>query len=65
MFGVWNDVQKRFVFGIKEPSAQKAWKALYKKIYKDAYKYRYFIRVIPDGWVNPANPNYKKEVKKK
>lgn len=60
-FGIWNDVQKRFVFGINEESANRARHELQRKIGKDAYKWRYEVRVIPQNWRNPENPNYKNQ----
>lgn len=60
-FGIWNDVQKRFVFGINEESANRARRELQRKIGKDAYKWRYEVRVIPQNWHNPENPNYKNQ----
>lgn len=60
-FGIWNDVQKRFVFGINEESANRARHELQRKIGKDAYKWRYEVRVIPQNWHNPENPNYKNQ----
>ena len=57
-YGIWNSVQKRFVFGIKESSKKKAIKALENKVGIDVYKWRYSIRTIPENWRNPKNPNY-------
>jgi hypothetical protein len=59
-FGVWNGVQKRFVFGINEDSPKKAAQKLRDKIGKDSMKWRYEVRTIPPNWHNPVNPNYKK-----
>jgi hypothetical protein len=58
LYGVWNDVQKRFVFGIKETSPRGAEKALFRRIGKDAYRWRYSIKQIPRNWRNPSNPNW-------
>ena len=58
MYGVWNDMQKRFVFGIKETSPRRAEKALFHRIGKSAYKWRYSIKKIPSNWRNPPNPNW-------
>lgn len=60
MYGVFNAVQKRFVFGIQEQTARAAERALFKRIGKDAYKWRYEIRKIPANWHNPKNPNWVK-----
>ena len=58
-YGIWNDVQKQFVFGINEDSKNRAMRELQRKIGKDAFKWRYEVRVIPQNWHNPENPNYK------
>lgn len=63
MYGIWNDVQKRFVFGIRTNTAEGAYRELKKRIGKDYYKWRYSARPIPPGWLNPKNPNYRKKVK--
>lgn len=46
MYGVWNAVQKRFVFGIAEETPGRAQRALFHKIGKGAYKWRYEVRKI-------------------
>ncbi len=61
MFGIWNDMEKRFVFGIRESSAMKAEQAFFRKVGKTAYKWRFEVRVISKGWVNPKNPHYMKK----
>ena len=58
LYGVWNDMQKRFVFGIKETSPRGAEKALFRRIGKGAYRWRYSIKQIPRNWRNPPNPNW-------
>jgi hypothetical protein len=40
-YGIWSCVSHKFVFGINEPSKNKAWDALERKIGKDSYKYRW------------------------
>ena len=55
-YGIWNDITKRFVFGIREKTPRDAVNRLFKKTGKDAYCYRYQFRRIPDDWVNPPNP---------
>lgn len=60
-YGVWNNMQKRFVFGIKETSPRQASKALFRRIGKDAYRWRYSIREIPRNWRNPPNPTWPKK----
>lgn len=55
-FGIWNSVDKRFVFGINEPSYQKAIRAFKRKVGNLSYCYRYMPREIPDGFENPPNP---------
>lgn len=59
-YGVWNDMQKRFVFGIVKDTPRAAQKALFVRIGKGAYRWRYSIRKIPVGWQNPRNPNWPK-----
>ena len=61
LYGIWNDMQKRFVFGIKETSPQRASKALFRRIGKGAYRWRYSIKAIPRNWRNPPNPNWPKK----
>lgn len=58
MYGVWNAMQKRFVFGIAEETPGRAQRALFHRIGKSAYKWRYEVRKIPRDWHNPPNPNY-------
>ncbi len=58
LYGVWNDMQKRFVFGIVETTLRWAQKALFRRIGKSAYKWRYSIKKIPSNWRNPPNPNW-------
>lgn len=61
MYGIWNAVEKRFVFGIREESAAKAEKAFFHKVGKTAYKWRFGPRIIPEGWNNPKNKHYMKK----
>ena len=61
MFGIWNDVEKRFVFGIREKTAEKAVNAFFHKVGKTAYKWRFEPRFIPKNWVNPKNKHYVKK----
>lgn len=58
LYGVWNDMQKRFVFGIVETTPRRAQKALFRRIGKNAYRWRYSIKKIPSNWRNPPNPNW-------
>ena len=55
VYGIWNGVTKRFVYGIRESSPRLADKKLRKVNPKGSYCYRYEARRIPDGWVNPQN----------
>lgn len=48
-WGVWSNWSKRWCFGIAEPTAKKARKALFAKIGKDAYKWRFEYKRIPPG----------------
>lgn len=56
IWGIWNSVDKRFVFGIREPSKQAALTAFKKKVGKLSYLYRYQPKVIPKDFKNPPNP---------
>jgi hypothetical protein len=46
-YGIYNTMQKRFQFGISEPSKRKAREALFKKIGYDAYKWRFEAKPLP------------------
>lgn len=46
IYGVFSVAQKKFVFGIAEPSKRRAWGRLYEKIGKDAYSWEYQARRI-------------------
>jgi len=41
MYGIYSNVSKKYVFGIREPSKTKAWKALRRKIGDDSRKWRF------------------------
>lgn len=56
-YGVWNCVTKRFCFGISAPTRDEAQVEFYKKAPgKAKYRWRYEVKPIPKGWVNPKNP---------
>lgn len=59
-YGIWNDVDERFVFGIREHSPAAALDKLLRKIGKLGYGWKFSVMVIPDGWRNPSNPHWKK-----
>jgi hypothetical protein len=61
MFGIWNDVEKRFVFGIRKATAKEAEKAFFNKVGRTAHKWRFSVREIPDNWINPKNTRYLKK----
>ena len=61
MYGIWNDIEKRFVFGISEPTPQNAEKEFFNRVGKTAHKWRFSVRVIPVNWVNPKNKHYLKK----
>ena len=61
MFGIWNDVEKRFVFGIRKATAKEAEKAFFSKVGRTAHKWRFSVREIPDNWVNSKNTHYLKK----
>lgn len=56
-WGIWNGVEKRFVFGIDAETKDKAWRAFAKATEGgDAmYKWRYEVRPIPIWFDNPRN----------
>lgn len=56
VYGIWNSMTKRFVFGIRQPTKGKALRSLRAEIGKDAHKWRYEVRTIPQGWENKKNP---------
>ena len=62
MYGIWNSVEKRFVFGVSEPTSNAAWKSFKKKVPQAIWrKWRYDVKPIPEGFRNAKNPRYKKE----
>jgi hypothetical protein len=61
MFGIWNNVEKRFVFGIRKATAKEAEKAFFSKMGRTAHKWRFSVREIPDNWINPKNTRYLKK----
>jgi len=64
IYGIWNGVEKRFVFGIKEPTAEKAWSEFTRKC-ASWRKYRFEVKPVPKDWVNPRNSRewYRREVR--
>ena len=52
-YGIWNGVDRRFVFGIREDTKGKAWKKFCSIAPEAARKWRYETRVIPKDWKNP------------
>lgn len=56
MYGIWNHIEKRFVFGIKEETKTKARNKFKSLVPREVYsKYRYETRIIPPDFVNPKN----------
>lgn len=55
-FGIWNAVDRRFVFGIDEPTP-KAAERRFREVCGSPL-WRYSVRRIPPGWKNPRNPMY-------
>jgi len=56
MWGIWNSITKRFVFGIVEATKGRAEREFKRKVGKDTYyKWRYEARRIPPNWKNPKN----------
>lgn len=54
VYGVWNSITKRFVYGIRESSEKRARAAL-RKATGGWRCYRYDVRRIPEGYENPIN----------
>lgn len=54
-FGIWSSIDRRFMFGIREPT-----KRLAKRAFIDRAGFHpswcHEIREVPDGWENPPNP---------
>lgn len=61
-YGVWNCVTKRFCFGIAAQTRDEARTEFCEKAPETAkYRYRYEVKPIPKGWVNPKNPLWRKD----
>jgi len=60
MYGIWNDIDKRFVFGISENTKSSALLKFSKVNPKGRYCHRYNARKIPEGWKNPSNKLYER-----
>lgn len=58
MCGVWNNVTKRFVFGIREETRKKVLVEFKKKVPNLWRYWRYEVREIPQHFKNPRNPLY-------
>ena len=56
-FGIWNSMEKRFIFGIAAETPRKAERA-FRKTCINWRKWRYEIKPIPEGFKNPRNPHY-------
>ena len=57
-YGIWNDVQKEFQFGIAEDTPQKAERKLFAKIGHDARKWRFEVREIKSDSKIQVPPRY-------
>lgn len=62
-YGVWNNVEKRFVFGIAAETPRKAERA-FRKTCINWRQWRYEIKPIPEGFKNPRNPHYAHLIRK-
>lgn len=62
-YGVWNSVEKRFVFGIAAETPRKAERA-FRKTCVNWRQWRYEIKPIPEGFKNPRNPHYAHLIRK-
>lgn len=58
MYGIWNGMTKRFVFGIREDTPNKALSVFRKKNPGGWRCWRYEVRKIPRNFKNPRNPLY-------
>lgn len=56
-YGIWNSIEKRFVFGIAAETPRKAERA-FRKTCINWRMWRYEIKPIPDDFKNPRNPHY-------
>ena len=57
MYGVWDDRNKRYVFGIAEVMPGKAWRK-FLKVCNNWRSFNYSTREISPGHKNPPNPRY-------
>lgn len=58
MYGVWNSVDKRFMYGIQAPTKEEAWNEFTDKC--PGWRcWRFEVKAIPKDWVNPKNLRYK------
>ena len=62
-YGVWNNAEKRFVFGIAAETPRKAERA-FRKACLNWREWRYEIKPIPEGFKNPRNPHYSHLIRK-
>lgn len=66
MFGIWNSCEKRFVFGISEPTKDRAWNEFQRVApFKATKKWRYEVREIQKDWKNPKNPFFERMYSKR
>lgn len=57
-WGIYNNVTRRYVYGIDKPTKAEAWEEFLRKYPCKYIPYRYNIRLIPKNWVNKPNPFY-------
>lgn len=55
-WGIWNCQERRFVFGISEPSKGRALRAFKRLVGKTSYHWKYEPRKIPANHKNKPNP---------
>lgn len=60
-WGIYNSVEKRFVYGIDKPTKADAVKEFRKKYPRKYVPYRYYVRLIPKDWANKPNLFYNKK----
>ena len=57
-YGIWNGIEKRFVFGVCKETKSQAWREFCRIAPAASRCWRYAIKKIPEGWKNP--PNFRK-----
>ena len=58
-FGIWNSKTGRFVFGIRADTPGQARREAHRCMGDNAYRWRYSVAIIPQGWRNPPNQDWR------